>query len=183
MAKNILVLTGSPRKKGNSDRLADAFIRGAESAGHNTVKFEAGLKKIGGCKACKACWSKGEACIIKDDFSELEPLLEEADVIVFCTPLYWFAMSSQIKAAIDRMNSYLADNCPRPLHIKESVLLICGADTEPDIFSGAIETYRNMADYMKWRDRGIIAVPGVPKKGDIDGTEGLIEAEELGKTI
>jgi multimeric flavodoxin WrbA len=181
--KNILVLTGSPRKKGNSDRLADAFIKGAQDAGHKAVKYQTAFKKIAGCRACKTCWSKGSACSLKDDFSEVEPLLENADVIVFCTPLYWFAMSSHIKAVIDRMNSYLSDNCPKPLSIKESVLLICGADEGPGIFKGVVETYKSIAEYMKWTDLGVIAVNGASDKGDIDRTEGLKHAEELGKSI
>jgi multimeric flavodoxin WrbA len=183
MAKNILMLTGSPRRNGNSDKLADAFMKGAIAAGHHVFKFETGLKRIRGCTACKTCWSKGTACSHIDDFALLEPLLENADVIVFSTPLYWFGMSAQIKAAIDRVNAYLSEDCLRPLHIGESALLICGADAGSGIFSGAVETYKNMADYMKWKDRGILTVPEVRDKGDIDKTEALAEAEKLGKSI
>ena len=89
MSKNILVLTGSPRKKGNSEAMADAFIRGALAAGHQAVKFQAGRKKIAGCMACDTCFTKGTPCSVRDDFAELEPLLEKADVLVFCTPVYW----------------------------------------------------------------------------------------------
>jgi hypothetical protein len=87
--KNILLLTGSPRRYGNSDRMAEAFTKGALDAGHNVMLFNAGRKEIGGCKACKECWSKGEPCIYRDDFDEVAPLLEEAEVILFATPLYW----------------------------------------------------------------------------------------------
>ncbi|AZV58019.1 flavodoxin family protein [Clostridium sp. AWRP] len=181
--KNILVLTGSPRKNGNSDRMAAAFIKGALSIGHEVVKFETARKKISGCKACGTCWIKGKPCSFQDDFDELSPLLEAADVIVISTPLYWFSFSSHIKAAIDKMNAYLKESCKRHLKIKESVLLVCGADEGIKIFDGIITTYREIADYMKWEDKGLLAVPNVKEKGDIEGTDALEKAEKLGRLL
>ena len=86
MSKNILILTGSPRKGGNIDKLADAFISGAEQAGHTAVKYATATKNIMGCKACNRCFSKGTACVFSDDFNELAPLVEQADRIVFAMP-------------------------------------------------------------------------------------------------
>jgi multimeric flavodoxin WrbA len=183
MSKKILVITGSPRKNGNSDRLSDAFIMGAAAAEHECVKFDAGRKIIRGCTACKKCWTKGTACSYEDDFTELEPLLEKAEVIVFSTPLYWFGMSAQIKAAVDRFYAYTSKKCLRPLHISESVFMVCGADKGEKIFTGAVETYKNIADYMDWQNRGILIVPNVEDKGDIEKTAALKEAQSLGKTI
>jgi multimeric flavodoxin WrbA len=181
--KNILVLTGSPRKNGNSDRMADAFIKGALSVGHEVTKFETAWKEIKGCKACKTCWSKGKPCTFQDDFDELAPLLEEADVIVFSTPLYWFSFPTQIKAAIDKMYSYVGKNCKRPLKIKESVLLVCGADEGMDVFEGIIASYKQIAHYMKWEDKGVLAVPKVNEKGVIEETDALMKAEEKGRSL
>lgn len=181
--KNILVLTGSPRRGGNSDLLADAFIKGALAKGHSVNKFETAFKHIQGCRACKACWSTETACIYTDGFTELEPLLEEAEVLVFATPLYWFGMSAQLKATIDRFYAYMRDNCKRPLKISESVLLTCGGDKEPEIFDGIIATYRSMANYLKWTDRGIIAVTNMDEIGDIKRTNTLKQTEKLGEAI
>lgn len=181
--KNVLVLTGSPRRGGNSERMADAFIQGALSAGHEAVKFEAARIDLKGCKACGACWNKGMPCVFDDGFNQLAPLLEQADVIVFAVPLYWFTFPAQIKAAIDKLNAYTQEKCLRTLKIKESLLMVCAADTEPDLFDGIKETYRLMARYMKWEDRGVLAVPGVSDKGDIERTDALAQAEEYGRTI
>lgn len=181
--KNILVLTGSPRRNGNSDQLADAFITGALSIGHNVTRFDAGRKKIGGCIACKTCWNREKPCSFQDDFNELAPLLEAADVIVFATPIYWFNFPAQIKAAIDKMNVYLVKSCRRPLKIKESLLLVCGADEGMDIFEGIKVTYRQIAKYMNWEDKGVLTVPEVSEKGDINATDALVKAEEYGKSI
>jgi multimeric flavodoxin WrbA len=183
MSKNILVLTGSPRKGGNSEMMADAFIKGAQASGHTVNKFDTAAKTISGCKACETCWSKDTACSFKDDFTELEPLLENADTLVFVTPLYWFGMSAQLKSAIDKFYAYAVPGCKRPLKIKESILMICGADEDPKIFNGAIETYKGIADYMKWQNRGILAVPKVSGKGDIAHTDALQQAEKLGTDI
>jgi multimeric flavodoxin WrbA len=181
--KNVLVLTGSPRKNGNSDRMAEAFIRGAVTAGHDVIKFETAAKKIGGCKGCKKCWSKDRPCVNRDDFDLLSPLLEGADVLVFCTPLYWFTFSAPLKAAIERIYAYLRDNRQRSLKIKESFLFVCGADSQLKIFDGIIATYKEIVSFLKWTDRGILAIPKVSEVGDIEHTDALIKAEELGKTV
>lgn len=183
MAKNILVITGSPRKNGNSDLLADAFIKGALSAGHQVTKFNAAAKTISGCKACDTCWSTDHACSFQDGFTELEPLLESADVLVFASPLYWFALSAQIKAALDRMYAYDMENRKTSLKIKEGVLLVCGAGEGMAIFEGVIASHKSTLEYMKWQNAGILTVPNVSAKGDIIKTDALQKAEQLGKTL
>jgi multimeric flavodoxin WrbA len=183
VSKNILILAGSPRNNGNSDRMAEAFAKGALAAGHNVMLFNAGRKEIGGCKACKRCWSEGEPCIYRDDFDELAPLLEKADVLLLSTPLYWFTLSAQIMAPINRIYAYLSDNCKRSLKIKESLLFVCGADDDMKVFEGTISTYKAILNYMKWEDKGILTVPGVQNKGDINKTDALVQAEKLGSSI
>ena len=180
MNKNILVITGSPRKKGNSTLLAEAFIKGATAQGHTVTVFNAADKDIKGCKACGACWSKGTACVFTDGFTELEPLLEQTDAVVFASPLYWFSFSAQIKAAIDKMNAYDSENTRRPLKVKEGALLVCGAGEDMQIFEGINATYKSMLTYLGWCNAGIVAVTGVQEKGDILKTEGLVSAEKLG---
>lgn len=183
MKKKILVLTGSPRKNGNSARLADAFIKGAQSAGHEVMRFDAGRVDVHPCKACGACWSRGIPCTFSDGFDEFASVLESADALVFATPLYWFGFPAQLKAAIDKMNAYLKQSCPRPLKIHESLLMVCAADDVPGLFDAVIANYRQIAAYMKWQDKGILTVPGVSEKGDIDAAGMLIKAEEFGKSF
>lgn len=183
MTKNVLVIMGSPRKNGNSEMMANAFIKGALEKGHQVTVFDAASKTISGCRACGTCWSTDRACSLRDGFTELEPLLEQADAIVFVSPLYWFSLSAQIKAAIDRMYAYTMECCKTPLKIKESILLTCGADEGMEIFNGIIGTYKGIANYLKWQDSGVIAIPNVQDKGDILHTDGLKRAEQLGKTL
>ena len=183
MNKEILIITGSPRRNGNTQQLAGAFKAGAEQSGHHVTVFDAASRTIGGCIACDTCWSRGTACSFTDGFTELEPLLEKADVIVLASPLYWFGLSAQIKAPIDKLYAYVREACLRPLKIKESVLLVCAGDSEEMIFDGVIGSYKNMCRYLNWQDRGMITVSGVYAIGDIDNHEALKQAELLGMDI
>lgn len=181
MSKNILVLTGSFRRRGNSDLLADAFIDGAKSAGHNVVKFETAEKNIEGCKACDKCFTKGRACFFSDDFNELAPIVMNSDLLVISTPLYWFSFPSKLKAAIDKFYSFLIGNVT--LKVKESLLIVCGAAENQEEFQGITKSYESIADYMKWANKGTITVMGMHKKGEVLKTDWLKKIEEIGKNI
>lgn len=183
MQKNILVVTGSPREDGNSDMLANAFIQGAASKGHKINKFNAGRKKLSGCTACELCWTKGTACAILDDFQQLEPLLEEADVIVLAFPLYWYAFPSQIKAAVDRLFAYAVPHRKKKLKIKESVMLVTSGDSSDVVLEGVEKSYELICRHIHWDDRGVISAKRVNAKGEIKNTDYLEEAENLGKKI
>lgn len=181
MSKNILVLTGSPRRGGNSDLMADAFIRGAESAGHKVTKVAAAQLKVGGCTACEACYSNGQACVQEDDFNQVAKLMEKADAIVFSTPIYWFTFPTYLKAIIDKFYSFLMGE--KQLPIRESMLLVCGEMEESAIFDGIINSYSQSVSYMDWQDRGCFYVTGVCGKGDILSTGSLPQIEEIGRNF
>ncbi len=183
MGKNILVVTGSPRKNGNSEMLADAFIKGAQSQGHVVSKFEAALKKIGGCTACDQCWSKGNACVIEDDFRQLEPLLEKADILVVAFPLYWYSFPAQIKAFIDRLYAYVSPKTARPLKIKQTYKLVSAADFDESALIGLKQSCKSICTLMKWESVNSIYAVNINKKGEIAKTDFLKEAEEMGKAV
>lgn len=91
MSKKILVISTSPRKGGNSDALADAFIRGAQESGSSVEKVTLYDKTIGFCRGCLTCQSTGR-CVIRDDADAIAQKMGEADVIVFATPIYYYGM-------------------------------------------------------------------------------------------
>lgn len=181
MGKNILVLTGSPRKGANSDKLADAFIAGAEMAGHRAVRYSTADKQIKGCVDCQTCFKKGTACSFSDDFQDLAPLLEQADMLVIATPMYWFSFPAKLKAAIDKLYSYLISQTP--LKIKESALLVTAGVTDEKQMEGIVKSYQLIAEFMKWKDRGVVLVGGLHDKNEILKTDGLARAEVLGKGL
>lgn len=184
--KKILVLTGSPRKNGNTDKLAEAFEKGAKAAGHEVFRFDAGRKNIGGCHACNGCWSNNHACCRKDDFWELEPLLESCDGLAIITPLYSLGFTAQIKAPIDKLYAYgpyRRSGGGRPLAIKESCFLVCGEmETETGGYEMIKEIYRQIAAYKKWRDRGSLVAGGFGQ-GGIEESDILAKAEEMGRNF
>lgn len=177
--KNILVLTGSARTNGNSDMMADAFIKGASSTENNIMKYEAGKKDIKGCKGCDTCFSKGTACSFDDDFNDLVPLLEKADAIVIVTPLYWYSFPSELKAAIDKLYSFIIG--AKTLNIKESMLLVCGETSDESDFEGIIKSYERIAAVEGWENGGHLIVTGVNAKGDILSKNVLEQIEQIGK--
>lgn len=103
MGKNVLILSASPRKNGNSETLADAFIRGAEEAGNTAEKICLYDKNIGFCKGCLSC-QKTRRCTIQDDADTIIGKMKQADVLVFATPIYYYEMCGQMKTMLDRTN-------------------------------------------------------------------------------
>lgn len=183
MSKNILIISGSPRKNGNTASLVQAFVDGAETSGHKISRFDAAANTVKGCIACRKCWSNGKACIFDDGFNELAPLLAAADYLVLASPLYWYGFSSQLKAALDKFYSFLMPATPAPLKIKGAGLLMVCGDEEQYVFDGAIATFRNIARYMKWEDLGIVTAFGVHEPGDISKTASLGQARKMGHEL
>ncbi|MGI6691259.1 MAG: flavodoxin family protein [Clostridiales bacterium] len=179
MKKNILILTGSPRKDGNTSILADAFARGAQAAGHTVQRFDAGRQRLLGCVACDACYIyEDKACAYNDDFNLLAPMLEQADVVVLMTPLYWYSFPAQLKAAIDKWNALVRGE--RNIYGKECALVVVGADDDISGYAGIQKSYGIIVDYLQWTDRGRLMVTGVAEKGAVRGTDWERQAEAMG---
>jgi multimeric flavodoxin WrbA len=179
MSKKITVLTGSPRRNGNTDLLADAFIEGAKESGNEVFRFDTAAMNISGCLDCKYCFKNNGDCQQKDDMQKIYDALRQSETLVLASPIYWFDFSAQIKLAIDRMYSSIGKVYP----IKECALLLVCADTDDAVADGAIATYKSMYSYLKWQNLGVILQTGVSDKGDIKDKDSLVKAKELGKSI
>ena len=115
----IAVFNGSPRKE-NTQAMVEAFREGAESAGHEVEVYHVGQMKIAGCLGCEYCHTKGEGnCVQKDDLEKIIPAYKEADMIVFASPIYYFTMTAQMEAAIQRVYCI-----GKPLKAKKAALLL-----------------------------------------------------------
>ena len=177
---NIVVLTGSPHKKGTSALLADEFIRGAKEAGHRVVRFDAAFEKVNPCIACDHCRRHEGQCTYTDAMEELDPMLIEADLVVFVTPLYYFGMTAQLKRVVDRF--YAIDGALRRTP-KRAVLLATGADEEGWAMEALAEHYRAICRYLGWQDAGTVLALGVAVRKDIEQTAFPRQAYELGRSI
>lgn len=174
----ILVLTGSPRKNGNSSTLADNFIKGAEEAGHTVVRFDAAFKKVHPCIACNKCGMDGP-CIFKDDFDFVRENIVDADAVVFATPMYYFGISAQLKAVIDRFYA-INGKIHRP---KKAVLLMTYANSAASEAEPIKKHYKVLLNYLGWQDAGQVIASGVWPVGAIKNTDYPQKAYELGKRI
>ena len=179
--KRILVVTGSGRTQGNSDLLAEAFTKGAREAGHTVDIFPAGRDPMRACMHCEGCWSTGRPCVMEDSFERFHPLLEKADMLVFCSPLYWYSFSGHIKCVMDRLYPYSQKKKPYDIPVKEAMLLMCGESLFLRSFAGAAESYRQMLGFKGWKDRGRLFVTGVHEYGAMKGHKALASAEEMGR--
>ncbi len=177
MGKKIVVITGSPRKNGNSLAMTDAFIRAAKEKGHTVARFDAAMMKIGGCHACETCYKTGKACSFDDDFNTIAPAILEADAVVFAMPVYWYSIPAQIKGVIDRLFSFVVGG--RDIAGKECAVIACCEEEDLTVLDGVRIPIERSAALMKWKMVGEVLVPGVLNVGDIEKTDGCARAAAL----
>ncbi len=181
MSKKILVITGSPRKKGNSFAMTEAFVNAAQAMGHSVKRFDAAMMKLGGCHACETCYKTGKACSFDDDFNIIAPEILEADAIVFSMPVYWYSIPSQIKAVIDRIYSLVVGG--KDISGKECALIACCEENDLTVLDGVRIPMERTAALNKWKMVGEVLVPGVLNIGDINNTDGCARAAALAEKI
>ena len=179
MSKKVLVISSSPRIGGNSDVLSDAFVKGALEAGNEVEKVNLAGKKIEFCRGCFACQTT-QRCVIRDDADEIEQKMQEADVLVFATPIYYFEMSGQLKTMLDRGNPlYTADYKFRDVYFLSSA-----AEDEEFVPKRALSGVEGGGEcFEKARLAGSVFAGGVTDKGDIENHSSLQQAFEMGRQI
>ena len=169
----ILILNGSPTRDGNTVALVNAFKEGAESKGHEVTVVNVAHKKVNGCLSCNYCENQGNGtCAQKDDMQEIYPLVQEADMITFASPIYYFTMSAQLEAVIQRF--YAIEH---PAKAKYSALLL--SSYSPNVYTAAIAQYKEMIAYMGMEDKGIVTADNSTNKTPAK----LAEAKELGASL
>lgn len=175
----VTVITGSSHKKGTSALLADKFIEGAKEAGHEVLRFDAAFEDVKPCLACEYCASHDGECVRKDAMNSWYEELIDSDTVVFATPLYYYTMSAQIKAVIDRFhanNAKLAGN-------KKAILLATSYGADDWTMEGLEKTYEGILRFMNWEDAGKLFATGSPVREVLEQTDFPNKAYELGKSI
>jgi multimeric flavodoxin WrbA len=179
MNKNILVISSSPRKGGNSDLLCDQFISGAIASGHIAEKIALREKKINYCTGCGLCLDKEKACSQKDDMAEILEKLEVADVIVLATPVYFYSMSAQMKTFIDR-------TCAGYTRImnKEFYFIVSAADPNHSAMERTLEGFRGFTDCLENPvEKSVIYGTSAWNKGDVKRKPAMKQAYESGFNV
>lgn len=183
MSKKIVILNGSPRKKGNTAALCDEFVKGAEASGHSVTRFDLGEMDIHGCLGClKGGKDPSSPCVQKDGMDKIYAPYKEADIVVLASPMYFWSISSQLKAAFDRLFAVAeAENYVTPK--KDCMMLMAAEDDSPNNWKPVLDYYRTLLDNLGWKDRGTVLAGGFMQVGDIAGSPALEKARVLGESI
>jgi multimeric flavodoxin WrbA len=178
MSKKVLILSSTPRKNGNSSILSDQFAEGAREAGHSVEKVDLREHTIHPCTGCGAC-ARTHTCAQKDDMEPLLTSMVQADTIVLATPVYFYTMCAQMKAAIDR-------TVPRYTEIsnKEFYFIVAAADGNRKAMERTLEGFRGFTSCLNGaREKGVVLGVGAWEAGAIRKTRAMDEAFKMGKAV
>ena len=180
MSKKVLILSTSPRRGSNSEALAEAFAGGAREAGHEVELIALRGKELRFCLGCFACQKSGR-CVIKDDMQEIVPKMEQADVLVFATPIYYYEMSGQMKTLLDRGNPLFVSD----YRFRDVYLLASAAEDEDFVPQRAVSGLEGWIEcFPKARLAGTVFGGGVTETGEMKNhPEKLREAFALGSQV
>jgi len=176
----IVVITGTAHAENisTSKFLATNFIRGAQDKGHSVFRFDAASEKINGCTGCDMCGMNGP-CVQRDSIeTKLMPQMLEADMLVLCTPLYYFGMSAQLKTCVDRFYSRTGQ-----LHGKRSVLLATAWNNDSWTMTALTGHYKRLVEYMEWKDDGMVLAVGCGTRGSVERSDFPQLAYQIGNSL
>lgn len=186
----IACILGSPRKNGNSSRLAGRFLATAESLGAESHTYRLNELDFKGCQACYACKKESESCILKDDLSEVLETAGDADVLVVATAVYFGEITGQLKLFIDRTFSFLnpdfiTSSTPSRLSPgKKLVFIITQGQSDENLFADIYPRYESFLRWFGYTDNYLIRACGVNRKDDVEARQELMDrAEEIAMEI
>lgn len=175
----IVVLMGSPNKKGSTSILVDSFVRGATESGHSCEVIDVCHMNLHPCIGCVACGYEGP-CVQKDDVEIIRSELLDADMVVLATPLYYYGISAQLKIVVDRFCAYNSSLNRR--HLKSALLTVAwnGDDWTFDALSAH---YKTLVRYINFDDMGMVLGYGCGSPSMTRNSKYPQEAYELGKRL
>ena len=180
--KRYVILTGSPRKNGNTAIMADMLTAELKAHGDDVVRFDTAFLKLNGCRDCRKCYSTGKPCVFdNDDFNPIAGELETADGVIFAAPVYWYTFPAQIKNVIDRFVCLYGSK-----HLftgKKCVLLSCCGDEDMEAFDGILFAYRKTIGLMQGENAGEILIPGLYPPGAVRETDAEAQIKALAEKL
>ena len=179
MSKKVLILSGSPRKDGNSDILCDEFLAGAREAGNEVEKLRVAALKIHPCSACYYCRDHGGRCVHQDDMAQVLQKMIDADVIVLASPVYFYSIDGQLKTVIDR-------TLARWLEIKDKEFYYIVTMADEDIASAdtTLACFRGYAVCVEGAvEKGVIIGSGAYEPGTVKNGTAMQSAYEMGRSV
>ena len=178
--KKVLILSGSPRKGGNSDVLCDEFAKGAISVGASVEKIRISEKRIAPCTGCYFCKNNGGRCALNDDMGEVLEKILAADTLVLSSPVYFYSVSAQMKTVIDRCVARWTE-----IANKELYYIMTAAEEDEDTMDGTLACFRGFAKCIDgYEEKGVLYGRGVYEKGDVLQRQELLQiAYEMGQSV
>lgn len=178
--KKVLILSGSPRKGGNSDILCDEFMRGAIDAGNEVEKIRVTEKKIAPCNGCYFCRNSGGRCALNDDMADILQKIIDCDVLVLSSPVYFYSVCAQLKAVIDRTVARW-----REIANKDLYYIATAAESDQDTLDITLSCFHGFAKCIDgYEEKGTLYGKGVADKGDVlNRPELMTIAYEMGNSI
>jgi len=183
----VLGIMGSPRKQSNTDILLDKALEGARELGAEVEKVMVSKLKISPCLEIYACLKDGN-CAIKDDMELLYKKLLEADHIVFASPIFFYGITSQAKAIIDRCQALWVRKHVLKVggddRVRRGLFISIGATRGVKLFDGAVLTVKYFFDAIGVKYSGDLLVRGVDDKAQIEEyPAALQDAFRLGREL
>jgi len=183
---NIVYVSGSPRRGGNSDSLAHHFLHRCEQSGATVTSYYLNGLNYQGCQACDKCKTDSEKCVLKDDLTQVLDHIFVADLVVFASPVYYGDVSAQLKGLIDRTYSflrpgYVAKSHPNRLALpKKLVFILIQGHRDAAAFADILPRYSDIFRWTGFSETYPLRVIDVYHRGDIERCdEALCEAERL----
>ena len=176
----IVVVTSSPHPKNESTSiyLAERFMDGAKSVGHDVFVFDAANEETHPCRGCDKCGMDGP-CVFKDAIeTKLMPKMLEADMLVLTTPLYYYGMSAQLKTVVDRFYSRTGK-----LTGKKSMLIATAYNSADWTFEALAAHYNTLVRYMNWTDAGQVLGVGCGSRSLVESSEFGAMAQKIGANL
>lgn len=181
---NIIILNGSPRPKGNTAMLCEAFTKGAESAGHTVTRFDLQKMNIHGCLGCvKGGSDASSPCVQKDDMMKIYPAYTAADIVVLASPMYYWGFSGQLKTAFDRLFAVAECNADYANPKKDCALIMAAEGNSAENWKPALDYYHVLLGFLDWKDRGQVLAGGVMEAGAVAGQPVLEQAFRFGASL
>ena len=186
--RSVLLFSGSPRKGGNSDLMADSFLAGAEDAGAVVEKIRLYKRDIGPCIECGGCDRQGQ-CVLEDDMVDIYPKILDADIVAVSSPIFFYNITSRTQALVERsqalwVRKYVLKQKSPSGKVRRGVFLSVGATRGKLLFDGVIRVMRYFFDALDTDFSAGLFIRGVEKKGEIKGHPFALErAGELGAAL
>jgi multimeric flavodoxin WrbA len=180
----IVAVLGSPRPKGNSALMAEAFLQTARERGADTEVYPLNQMNIKGCQGCGKCKTESQTCVVDDDLKPVYESLRGADLLVLASPVYFGDLSAQLKCFWDRTYAFInPDFSTRLAPGKKSVMFLAQANPSEDMFDDIYPRYERWLKMFGFTDNYLVRAVGVRDAGEVKNKPALEQATKLAQKL